>query len=195
MIDILKKILNYSGNFKDLMQGIFIIVSGILAIKGIRYINLLRKKRVEVVYGYWTHILIRLKAMKTMIKNDHAIINNLFAPRCVEEWTITGAPTSTDNILCFKTTAEETLEFMKQASDQLPAFKGWSENYQHVVDFIIDILFYDITDPNRNFKYDKGGVDARDEECKKIEGILETMINGIEHEQKSLEKKILKHDC
>lgn len=183
LLVILSKLITHASDINDLTQALFSLIGGIFAISGIRYLHTLRKKKAEVTFGFWSQLLIRLSQLKMNLEQDNAIINNLFSDGCKKNWTSEGAPTSTDRIKDFQEMAKDTLAFLKTSSDQLPAYPGWTKDYLEIIQFLNEVLFYDISDSRNYFKYNEGGIASRKAVCEGICNKINKMINGIEKNQ------------
>jgi hypothetical protein len=186
-------LLSRASDINDLTQAFFSIIGGIFAISGICYLHTLNKKKAEVTFGFWSQLLIRLTQLKLYLENDNAIINNLFSADCTKSWTTEGAPTSSKRIKEFQALAKDTILFLKSSSDQLPAYRGWTDDYVGIIEFLDEILFFDISEPKNYFKYDNVNITVRKDECDKICKKIDNMITGIKNKQFYAEDKLYKN--
>lgn len=184
--------LDRASEINDLSQAVFTAIGGVLAICGIRYLHILRKKKAEATFSFWSQLSIRLLQLRAHLNQDKAIINNLFSPDCIKRWGTEGAPTTSERIIEFQTIVKETTEFLKNATDQVPAYAGWIDDYYTIMCFLDDVMFYDILNSEKHYKFASGDISKRNRECDRIINSLDNLISGIEKNQRRVEKELNK---
>lgn len=87
--------------------------------------------------------------------------------------------------------AQKTLALIDTATDQMPAYRGWTEDYSKLIVFLDDLFQYDICNAREKFKY--SGVyqiETRDACVDMACATIKRLLEGIEEAQKSLEKDL-----
>ena len=74
----------------------------------------------------------------------------------------------------------------------MPAYKGWTTDYNIIVSFLNDVIQYDIKNSQEYFKY-SGQITKleRNNNCKFICDAMERLCNQIEEKQIEIEKLII----
>ena len=158
--------------------------------KGIGYLETLKEKKAAATFSFWSQLTVRLCELKTALYYDIRILNGLYSENIRKLWANTsGAPSNIVNK--FYQDAHETLLFIKSASDQMPAYKNWMEDYKELIAFLVDVIQYDIRDLGRGFKFTTeenciDPIDYRDSICQTIDNLL----NGMKSEQDDAADKV-----
>lgn len=182
-----------SENIKNLAEVFAAIIGGVCAIKGIYWLKSLRDKKIEATFGFWSQLAIKLKFLKKRLENNHNLINNLYSRKAKEPWLNVSAPPEKEPLNEFKGLAAEIVPFIKDAPDQIPAYRGWTDDYSKLVEFLDDILYYDISMSDAMFKFeDPCLVKERDKYVDNICKIMSRLIQEIEKAQKGIEKELCK---
>ena len=195
-INILKRmfdwVLTNSGDIKNIVDVFAIIIGGVFAIKGFNYIKSLREKKASATFGFWTRLSVKLVMLKNRILEDNGIINNLYSVKVRDTWPSRGAPSHDESIKEFLKIASETLDLIKSEPEQLPAYKGWTEDYLKLIQFLDDIFHYDISNPNNYFKFNTvpTSIERRTKYCEEICDTIDRIINGIKKTQETAELKL-----
>lgn len=185
-----------SENIKNIAEVFAAIIGGVCAIKGIYWLKGLRDKKIAATFGFWSQLAIKLKMLKKRLESNHNLINNLYSIEAKKSWLNISAPPEKESLNEFKGLVEEILSFIKDAPDQMPAYRGWTDDYSKLVDFLDDILYYDVSIPNAMFKFDDPcSVEDRDKHLDDICKILSHLIEEIEKAQKSIEKELCVREC
>ncbi len=170
------------SEYVDIISTIF---TGVIAIIGIRYIKPLKDKTLSATFTFWSQLKIRLISIKTRLEADKEILANIYY-------------NDTENLLPqkeriveLKREIQNTLDFIKNTPDQMPAYRGWSKDYMELIALFEDCIVYDICEGNAHFKRLTEGSDKMDYQ-KEMSCIIEKIITEIDNRQKKVEKKIVK---
>lgn len=91
----------------------------------------------------------------------------------------------------FKNVIVRALSFLKSSSDQMPAYKGWSNDYDMLIKYLNDMVIYDICNNNHYFKFNNSEThDDREKLAEEICSLLTKMSSGIKEKQNDMEKRI-----
>ena len=189
MVDCLVSSSEILKNIADILA---LVIGGVFAIKGFNYIKSLREKKATAIFGFWNHLAVKLIMIKNRLGCDESLINNLYSSDIRNSWQNNAAPPDDERVKEFLDVAKETLELIKSETDQLPAYKGWTNDYLKIIEFLDDVIYYDISNPTINFKFDKLPVDVleRNTYCTAICNTIENVINGIKKAQEDAEKHL-----
>lgn len=178
-------------NYSQIILNIVTIISIIV---GLNYLRPIKNNVYGATFTYWENIKVRLSIILQYLSKDYNIINNLYSKTTRENWS--GALTPNDNsILRFKNIVDETLKYIESAENQMPVYVGWSKDYQVIINFLVDVVVNDITNPNNFFKYkNKQTMMERDNYCKKICSTISTINNAIIDKQTILEKQLCRYN-
>ena len=186
-LDILEK----SENLKNLTDIIISILGGICVITGIYYLKNLKEKKYAATFGFWVQLIAKLKRIKNRLEEDNNLINHMFSQDSRSRWTNAAAPAYQSDIDELKSIAQRTLDIIDSASDQMPAYPGWTDDYTFLMDFLDDLFRYDIGNPNERFKYNGvHTIEERNQYVTKVCDTLGRLISGIENAQKAIEKAL-----
>lgn len=192
LIMLVHKIVENTSSINDLSQAFLAIIGGICAISGIRFIKSLREKRAASLFSFWSQLSVRLRQIKSRLEMDNSLVNNLYSPQVKASWTSGAASCVEEKMRDYKKLVESTLEYLKSAADQMPAYNGWVNDYIQIVDYLDDLIMYDILDSSNGFKFNTGTESDRTAYCNDICVVIERMISGILLEQNAAEKKLCK---
>ena len=105
------------------------ILGGFCAVKGLRYLEVLRKKRTSAAFSFWIQLRVRIEELRSALVSDNSIVNGLYSDKTRTEWSNTGICASDIVVERFYGDAQETLQFVKNVSDQIPINKEWLNAY------------------------------------------------------------------
>lgn len=176
-------------NVSEVSKVFLNITTGVCAIIGIGYLRKLREKRNLSVYSFWQQIRVRIGAICSWLESDYSLINNLYTPeiRLVRESELTEDPNRIEE---FKKLAIQTLEYIKQTPDQMPAYRGWTEDYTVIIEFLDDVIRYDISNPDNFFKFIKDDDIKIDAYCNGVIECMQRLCKEIKLRQIKTEKKL-----
>ena len=153
------------------------LIGGACALKGIGYLELLRQKKAVATFSFESQLYARLYELKIIINSNERMFTNLYSEIAREEWgDKRGA--SEKELKKLYDCVSETLKFIKDASDQMPAYENWGDDYTEMIQFLVDMLHFDIRDNKTGFKYiERCGMDKRTEYWKDICALLDRLLN------------------
>ena len=183
IIDGILDIVSKSNDIVSLLINIFSLLGIIL---GLSYIYALKNKRHNATFNYWSQIKVRLYRIYSSLQSRPDLINNLYAP-CIREKYEQGNPPA-DAVKSFLEVLNETEVFLQKTSDQMPAYRGWNEDINVVIQLINDAKLYDITLEDRMFV--SSDFPKRNDYCSNVCDKIKTIIAGIDKEQSRIEKHI-----
>lgn len=190
--DIGELVPNILEGLNDLAGIIAAIIGGICALKGIGYLETLKKKKAAATFSFWSQLSVRLCELKAALYYDKRILNGLYSEDIRETWVdTTGASPTVVNK--FYQNAHETLFFIKSTPDQMPAYKNWMEDYKGLISFLVDVIQYDVRDLGSGFKFTN---DSEEEfiypvdYCNSICTIIDNLLNGMKSEQDEAAERV-----
>ena len=150
--DILSALPNFLEGGNNL-AGIFAaIIGGFCALKGIGYLESLREKKVSATFSFEAQLYAHLYELKFMLDQDETLLTGLYSNTARNEWGNKNAA-SNESLNQFYTCAKNTFDFIKATPDQMPVYKNWVADYTKLIQFLVDVLHYDIRNTTGNFKY------------------------------------------
>lgn len=188
---ILQSVWNNITGIKDLSYIFFNCVSGVSIIKGIGYLKRLKEKKNAATFSFWSQFRIRIWELYSWLKDEYGLVNNLYEPVARKAWE-DKLGSKKERIEQFMNMVEETICFIQSTPDQMPAYKGWTTDYNIIVSFLNDVIQYDIKNSQEYFKY-SGQITKleRNNNCKFICDAMERLCNQIEEKQIEIEKLII----
>lgn len=175
----------------DISSVFFNIVTGVSIIKGIGYLKNLKEKTNSATFNFWSQLRARLWEVLSWLKDDYSLLDNMYESIARRSWQ-SNLASGEQRVEEFKQIVMDSLEYIKTTPDQMPAYKGWTNDYNFIVSFLNDVTKYDILNQYKYFKY-KGQISKtdRDKNCQDICDTIERLCNGITNKQIEIENKIL----
>ncbi len=166
------------------------ILTGVVAILGLGYLKPLKDKTKAATFTFWSQISVRIMVIRKWIEANNGVLDNMYSPAAKKEWTMLSP--DEEQINQFKEIVQNTLDYIKNANDQMPAYHGWSEDYAKLIDYLGDMLIYDIANSNDYFKFNVSTTDEdRKKYCSEICKTIDKICSEIKKRQKKIEKKII----
>lgn len=179
------------GTIESSVNIIVAIAGGVCAVSGIRFISALKKKRLSATFSFWIQLRVRIEELQRALYADNSIINGLYSNEVRTQWNNRGSFASDEVVERFYNNAQETLQFIKNVSDQIPANEKWLGAYSEFISFLIDISQYDIRNYSSNFKFTSSEtLDHRKEYCKKICDNMDILLLEIKCKQTDVASKL-----
>ncbi len=183
-------------SLEDLESLIGIITNLLITITGvcaIRYFHKLKEKSYNATFSYYSRLLVRLKKIESLLDNYRDQIIEKFLPENERSEINPALKKTFDNAIVALTSAsEETLDFLRKESDQMPASRDWPLHYASLLDFLE--LCTNLTNEkyfNPAFVNDKKQVQKKICEGKQN---IEVMIEQILNKQKDVSRKLNKRE-
>ena len=178
------------GNMKDLSYVFLNVFLGIGAYKGLKYLKTYKEKRNAATFTFWMQLRIRMVEIKSWLEEAPDLVDYLYDETTRGEW-LGDPPIFDERIQQFKKMIEETNKFIKDIPDQMPAYVGWTDDYNEFIKFLNDSIQFDISDGYHYFKFG-GGKDImhRDKYVQDICNIIDKMSKEIVLRQKNIELEL-----
>lgn len=184
-------ILIYTSTFSDIIVNVIVIIGGIL---GLSYIKRMREKQSDATFSYLMRLNIRLKYFKIIFEKYRDDIMGRFYPENFRrEPSVERMNLVDETIQNLSQQAEETLNFLRNEDNQLPAKKGWIENINQFIDLLISCeqlknREYFIWTENEDIEKEK------ERHYEEIMKIINTLLKMVNERQKELENKLFKNE-
>lgn len=188
---------NFFGGFLDFLEAgnylagiVATIIGGYCALKGIGYLESLREKKAGATFSFEIQLYAHLYELKTILGHDERLLTGLYSESARKEWKDRSAA-SVDNLAQFYTCTKSTFDFIKAASDQMPVYKNWVIDYTMLIQFLVDILHYDIRDTKNNFKYhEMCNMEERTRYWESVCNLLNTLLTEIKRDQMEIAEEL-----
>ena len=189
-LNIIKYVLDSLYYIKDVASIFLSIVTGVGIIRGFYYLKTYKDKTHMATFTFWLQLKIRLTELSSWLKNDMGLVCNLYSQESKRAWESSLAPDEI-RIRQFKENVEETIRYMKTTPDQMPAYNGWMKDYNILIDFLNDVVQYDICNSSKYFKFteQKSEKDMEDY-CNKICQSIDNLCDQINKKQIEIEKEL-----
>lgn len=180
-------VLEYIEQGLSLSNSLFALV---VIIIGLSWLKPLKEKQSAASFTFWSQLRVRLiKVHSHLMANDNCLYY-LYDPKVCRGWEGVLAPEPED-FRPLRKVIEETLDFLQKEDDQMPPYHGWTNEYTELLEYLTDIVAYDICDSKAKFKYTDtveycSLLQLRDMLCNLIESICEE----IKSKQLSIENKL-----
>lgn len=169
--------------------GIISIIGGLL---GIFLLKTLREKNLNATLGYFSRLKVHIHLLKSTFDNYHTEILYRFIPENSRVDSDHTKSSFISDIICnFSNEASDTLTFLKNEDNQMPADNNWMAKYDILLDFLEDMKqikqckFYKF-DMSDDFD------EIADEYYKKHSENLSNMLKSIENHQNKIQNKLYK---
>lgn len=175
----------------DLSTIFLSIVTGVSIIRGIGYLKSYKDRKNAATFTFWSQLRMRLIKLFNWLDNDHSLLDNLYPEDLRNSWE-SNLQAEAERVAEFKKGVQETIQYIESTSDQMPVYIGWTEDYNKLIEFLYDIIQYDICNPNKYFKF-KENKSLRDREqyCVFMCELIKKMCAQIEQKQKDIERHII----
>lgn len=181
-------------NNVDTIVGILIsIITGVSVILGLHYLKSLKEKYTVATFTFWSQINVRIVRLCSLLKEEKRFLNNMYPHSVQANWETSNL--SQQRVKEYQNLVKETLKFLESTDDQMPAYIGWSEDFKEFIQFLTNIIQYDICNSTGQFVEDTTGIISdRDTYWENVCSVMERLQTGINKRQKEIEEKICKED-
>ena len=189
--------INESQSIINILTIISSLLSIGLVIYGVTSLGRFKEKKDSASFTYWTQFRIHVVMMKEYLEKYPQICDNIWnteSRRCAarEGAIVKGV------LKEFQDECTNFLDFVKGASDQIPAYRGWTKDYSEVITCTTDMIVYDVTDSTHKFKhrFSSEGIEINvelaemEDYYRSFLNYLQRMDKGILDCQINIEKKI-----
>lgn len=188
---IINYIISNLSEIKNCSNVFLNIVTGVGIIKGFNYLKELKAKKSAATFTFWSQLRIRVYELLNWLQEDYSLIDNLYDSNIRNSWESSLSPNK-DRIESYKKKVEEVIIYIESTPDQMPAYIGWTADYTKILEFLNDLIQYDICNAKEYFKFTKDEtINHRNDYCKNICEIMKRLCNEIENKQKEIEEKLL----
>lgn len=164
--------------------GLFTVVYGLTIISSLK-----RQKR-EAIFSFWSQLVVRLRLVHDNLMLNNSIINCMYSNSFRDRYE--EMVPDTCYIDDFKSQLSDLVEYLKTADAQIPAYRGWSDDFDTIYRFIGYVDTFDIANPDSMFIDDfLETYPDRDEICEEVCSAMSRIINNIHKEQLRYEKKLI----
>lgn len=172
----------------NILTGLIVSVGGI---GGVVFLKKIQEKKLNATFGYLSRLKVRIHFLKNTFDNYQDILLDRLIPvqnrRAVD---LSKTPFIDGIIIQFSKTAEETLDFLKNEDNQIPAQDKWTEYYDDLLVFLED--FKNINNA-AYYKFSSNDLESDKQTYSYVHSRnLESMLNSINKCQKELEHKMCK---
>lgn len=166
------------------------IVTGVSIILGCLYIKSIKEKANSATFTFWSHLKVKIIKINNLLKAEPGLINNMYPPETRMSWE--DVPISNEKVKDFSKLINETLKYLEETPDQMPAYRGWSNDLYVFLEFLTNAIQYDIADSETKFSncFSEATLTDRNAYVKKISHSMDKLINGINKRQEKIEKKL-----
>lgn len=185
LIIAIKDVLETFQVFSEIIVNLLLVVT---AVVGMSYVLKMRDKQKNTAFSYLSRLHVRLKYYYTALKKyKDEIMERFILEDKRHDVDVSKIDLIDAEISQLAENAQETLAFLKEENDQMPAAADWTEKYNLFVEFLLDFK-------NLNMSSYYKWEDSEDSEYQlyyeKHLNNIERMINDIEKCQKDIEKTI-----
>jgi len=183
--------IDYVDTIHTVLEIIKILIEIIILVIGTMTICRYRKRTEAASFTFWSQFHAYLIEIRSWLEQGEGIVNNLYVQSLRNQEEGSSVFTS-ETLKDFKGRVEEVIRFIQTAENQIPAYKGFTADFNYVMRCLFDIISYDVCDPDKRFKYRdqcNGYVDPK-KYVIKLYGAINRICECIENEQIKIENKI-----
>lgn len=184
------EMLEHANTVADIVVNIVVTAGGVW---GYRYIRNLREKQREATFSYLMRLNVRLKYFYDTLVAYQDEIMERFRPRSKRRGSSVENTIFVEDVINrLAENARETLEFLRNENNQLPAQRGWIKKFNRFVEFLLD---FEQLGREEYFKWmDDGDLETRENKYyQEAMEIIEELLKMTLDRQEELEREIFKH--
>lgn len=180
---------NFLGDVEtisNIVVNIVVIIGGIL---GILYCRKLKEKQINAAFNYLAQLQVRLRTLQTLYNSYENQIMGRFIPETKRREDADATSSFINDIIDeFSRNALETLKFLQNSQEQMPASKDWIDKYDVLIEFLLDAEHLSL---HTFFKWiDDDDKQLRTTYLQKHKKNLDELLDDIKSEQEKNIKKI-----
>lgn len=187
----IKDVLPSVDTFSNIIVNIVVIAGGIL---GFNYVRKMREKQFDASFSYLTRINVRLKFFRVMLEEYKDEIMDRFLQKSLRrDISPDRIELVDDAIKLISDNAAETLKFLQDENNQIPAQRGWVKCFNRFIDFLIDC---EQLGEDSYFKWmdNEHSDDKKEIYYKDTINNIEELLSMVNAQQEKLEIDIFKND-
>ena len=170
-------------------ETVVIVATFIISLLSFLTVQRYSTRMITASFTFWSQFRLMVIQMHKYLTSDKTLINNLYSPEAIRNWD--DKPPSDKELKEFYEIIVKTMKYLEKMPDQLPAYKGWSDDMNIIQAFLSDVKLCDIKDPKGRFIFDENSSKKeRDEYVMNICEAMKSMETGIIKEQERIEKKL-----
>lgn len=175
-------------SFSNIIVNLIVICGGVI---GILYCRQLRDKQMNATFSYLTQLQVRVNKLYNLYSNYGEEIMERYVPKNIRRQDVNAKSSFIDDIIQeFAENAAETLKFLRETGEQMPASREWPFYFSLLLDFLSD------AEHLANIQFNKWASDEdikqKQEYYKKHKENLNNIIQAIDKRQKYLTNKIFR---
>lgn len=181
------------NNVDTIVEILISIITGVSVILGLHYLKSLKEKYTVATFTFWSQINVRIVLLCSLLKEEKRFLNNMYPQDIQANWETSNL--SQKRVKEYQDLVKDTLNFLKSTDDQMPAYVGWSEDFKEFIQFLTNIIQYDICNSTGQFVENVSGIiSERDTYWENVCSVMERLQAGINKKQKEIEEEICKED-
>lgn len=183
---IIEKIISNLENIKDCSIIFLNFMTGVIAIRGLNYLKGLKEKTNAATFTFWSQFRYRIYELMNWLESDNTLIDNLYDPKIRKAWE-SQLTQDMERTKQFKEKVQNAITYIESTPDQMPAYIGWTSDFNEIVSFLNDIIQYDICDEKKHFKFIKRqSLKDKKQYCADKCNVMRRLCTEIEKRQKEL---------
>ena len=162
------------------------LILAVVGVIGISYIKKMKEKRYASTFSFCARLKIRLHIMKTIMDEHKDFILDQLIPvgnRKKIDISLESIKQNAKNQMC--ETAKDTIEFLKNSEDQMPASEGWTDKCSTLFEFLED--YSRLSDNFEHLEWEGNYSNKKEEYYTKHYSNITSMLKDIEEQQKDIE--------
>lgn len=186
----MNKFLGDVETISNIVVNIVVIIGGIL---GLLYYRKLKEKQMNAAFSYLAQLQVRLKTLQTLYISYEKQIMKRFIPETKRREDADATSSFINDIIDeFSKSALETLKFLQDSQEQMPASKEWIDKYDILIEFLLDAEHLSM---HTFFKWiDDDDNQLRTTYLQKHKKNLTELLNDIKTEQEKNIKKMFQNN-
>jgi hypothetical protein len=181
--------LSYLNTTADIIVNIIVIIAGVV---GLLYVFKFREKQRDSIFSYQSRLMVRLKFFDEMLTKYEREIKECFYNKSNRREISADRVALIGNVIKhISEYAHDTIQFLCDENDQMPADIGWSQSINTFIEFLIDCE--QLTEPGY-FKWikDDEGIEKCNDYYINMKNNIKKLSNMIIESQVKVENKIFK---
>lgn len=160
-------------------------------ISGLRYLKPIKEKTISSTFNFWAQLKVYLNQISIYIRSNTGVLNNLYSEQVRKSWDkLSPADLRVHE---FKNVVTATIEFLKNSPDQMPVYPGWSDDYNRLIQYLNEMIIFDICNQSDYFLFDNNEtIDDREKLATDICSLIDKVCSGIAQKQNEVEAGLFK---
>lgn len=173
-------------SFSNIIVNLIVICGGVI---GILFCRQLRDKQMNATFSYLTQLQVRVNKLYNLYSSYGEQIMDRYVPISMRRQDVNArTPFIEDIIKEFAENAAETLKFLRETGEQMPASREWPSYFKLLLDFLSDAEH--LSNVNFNKWASDGDIMQKEEYYNKHIENLNNIIQAIDKRQEYLTNRI-----